>query len=245
MEVIERIVQPGHGYLAPRMLVIHETAEPGATALDHVTYWSRGETPYYTHYVADWTGKVYHTVRDDRLCYHVANANGWTVGIELCHTNKANQFEKVWQTGVEFAAWYLKRRGWGIERMVSHAYCSATWGGTDHTDPAGADGRSGYFGQHGRTWQQFVNAVKARMEGDEDMPSVEEIWNHKINGVSAQDRLYLDNKQLFDRTDYSGRGKDGSTPIERICWIAKKQDDQQKQLDRLEKKIDDIIKSVG
>ena len=82
-------------------------------------------------------------------------------------------------------------------------------------------------------------------KGDDDMPSVDEIWKHKINGVSAEDRLYLADKQLFDRTDYSGRGKDGSTPIERICWIAKKQEDQAKQLDRLEKKIDELIKAVG
>ena len=79
----------------------------------------------------------------------------------------------------------------------------------------------------------------------DDMPTPKEIWDYKINGVSAGERLYLDNKQLFDRKDYSGRGKDGSTPIERICWIAKKQEDQQKQLDRLEKKLDQLIKAVG
>lgn len=238
MELIENIVDDGHGYLAPKYLVIHETGNDAATAdaLAHVRYWS-SHPLCMAHYVTDWNGIVYHTVRDDRMCYHVGNANPFTVGIELCRTARADRFEKVWDTGVEFAAWYLNKRGWGIDRMVSHAYCSHTWGGSDHEDPLS------YFRQHGRTWAQFVQDVEERL-GD-DMPTPKEIWDYKINGVSAGERLYLDNKQLFDRKDYSGRGKDGSTPIERICWIAKKQEDQQKQLDRLEKKLDQLIKAVG
>lgn len=243
MEIVESIISQGHGHMSPRFLVIHETANPGATALNHVSYWRNNPNAPMTHYVTDWTGKVYHCVPDDRLCWHVGNANGWTVGIELCNTAKETQFAKVWDTAAEFAAWYLAKMGWPVSRMVSHAYCSATWGGSDHTDPAGADGRGGYFGQHGRTWAQFVQAVNERIGGD--MPTPKELWDYQINGLPASERLYLADKQLYDRKDYSGRGKDGSTIVERVCWMAKKQEDQQKQLDRLEKKIDGLIKAVG
>lgn len=236
MEVIDSIVNQGHGYLAPRYLVIHETANPGATALNHVSYWRNNPDVPMTHYVCDWTGKVYRTVPDDRICWHVGNANAFTVGIELCNTAKGPQFERVWETAVQFAEWYLRKRGWGIDRLVSHAYCSATWGGSDHTDPLG------WFSQHGRTFEEFKSAVNGRLE--DDMPTPKEIWEYKINGVSAGDRLYLDNKQLFDRTDFSGRGKE-ATVIERAAWMAAKQEKMQAQLDRLEKKIDELIKAVG
>ena len=33
MEIQERIINWGHGYMEPQYLVIHETANPGATAL--------------------------------------------------------------------------------------------------------------------------------------------------------------------------------------------------------------------
>ena len=234
MRQVEKIVQQGHGPLDASYLVIHETANPGATALNHVQYWRNNPDVPATHYVLDWTSTVYHTVEDDRLCWHVGNGNSWCVGIELCHATNAEDFIEVWNTAVEWAAWYLNKRGWSIDRMISHNDARLKWGGTDHTDPLA------YFQQFGKSWRQFKAQVKERMKGDGDMPTPEELWNYPINGVSAKERLYLDNKQLFDRTDYSGRGKDGSTVIERVCWIAKKQDDQQKQLDRIEKKLDQL-----
>lgn len=233
MEIVESIINQGHGYLAPTHLVIHETANPGATALNHVSYWRNNPDAPMTHYVTDWTGKVYHCVRDDRVCWHVGNANGWTIGIELCNTAKGVQFDRVWDTAAEFAAYYLTRRGWGIDRMVSHSYCTHTWGGSDHEDPLS------YFRQHGRSWEQFKQDVQNRMDGD-DMPTPAELWNYKINGVSAGERLFLADKQLFDRKDYSGRGKDGATPVERLTFIAAKQESMQESIDALAKKVDEI-----
>ena len=82
--------------------------------------------------------------------------------------------------------------------------------------------------------------INRRLE-EEDMPSVEEIWSYNINGLPARERLYLDNVQLFDRKDYSGRGKDGSTPIERITWMAAKQEKMQDAINELDAKVDAII----
>lgn len=157
MAIVERIVSNGHGSLDPSYLVIHETANPGATALNHVAYWSRDDT-YAVHYVGDWTGAVYHTVPDDRLCWHVGNGNAYTVGIELCHATNAEDFERVWRLGVAFAAGFLKSRGWGIDRLISHDDCRIRWGGTDHTDPLA------YFRKYGRSWEQFKQEVAAEME---------------------------------------------------------------------------------
>jgi len=159
MQVKENIISNGHGVCSPQYLVIHETANPGATALNHVSYWSSGGADYMAHYVMDWNGIAYHCCPDNRICWHVGNANGFTVGIELCHATNSTQFNQVWDNAVEFAAWYLKKKGWGTSRLLSHAYCSSTWGGSDHTDPIG------YFNQFGRTWNQFITAVSSKMKG--------------------------------------------------------------------------------
>lgn len=156
MKIIESIVTNGHGYLNPTYFVIHETANPGATALNHVNYW-RNNPAYAVHYVGDWTGDVYHCVPDDRLCWQVGGGNAYVVGIELCHAKNSLEFKKVWDLGVEFSAYYLKKKGWGIDRLISHDECRRRWGGTDHTDPIG------YFKKYGKTWDQFKAEVAKRL----------------------------------------------------------------------------------
>lgn len=43
-ERITNYVSNGHGPLSPQYLVIHETANPGASAWNHVLLWSRDDT---------------------------------------------------------------------------------------------------------------------------------------------------------------------------------------------------------
>ena len=46
------------------------------------------------------------------------------------------------------------------------------------------------------------------------------------------------NALIFDRTDYSGRGKDGFTIVERVCWLADKCDKLQESIDALQMSVD-------
>ena len=158
MRVQESIISQGHGWLSPSYVCIHETANPGATAQNHVSLWSRDDT-YAVHYVMDWSGIAYHCVPDNRLCYQVGNGNPYVVGIELCHATNWNDFKKVWDAGVEWAAWMLKRYGWGTGRLISHYQATQWWGGSDHVDPIT------YFREYGKTWDQFVSEVAKRMKG--------------------------------------------------------------------------------
>lgn len=143
----------GHGYNSADYLVVHETANPGASAYNHVLYWGR-EPAYAVHFVMELDGSVvYNTVPDDRLCWHVGNANWRTVGIELAHAVTRTQFDAQWREAVAWCGDYLASRGWGVDRLLSHDECRRMWGGTDHTDPIG------YFAQYGRSWSQFEAAV--------------------------------------------------------------------------------------
>lgn len=198
MEVVDDYVFPyGRGYNWPEYLIIHETANSGATALDHVNYWASGNQHGEAHYVTDWTGIVYHTTPDDRATWNVGgNANSWTVGIELCHATNQADFERVWQTGVEFAAWYLTGHGWGIDRMMSHYQANQTWATySDHSDPIG------YFEEYGKSWAQFVQEVKDEMEGD-DMPSAQDVaeavWGYNYKGTARQNNMYDQDCVTYD-----------------------------------------------
>lgn len=157
----ERIVANGHGSLNASYLVIHETANPGASDDNHVTYWSNNPA-YAVHYVMDVDGSsVFHTVADNRKAWHVGNGNAYTVGIELCHATNQADFNAQWTEAVKWAGDYLHNKGWGVDRLISHNEAALRWGGSDHTDPVG------YFAQYGKSWAQFEADVAAYMQTGE------------------------------------------------------------------------------
>ena len=164
--ITEKIVSYGHGPLRNvTHIVIHETANPGATARNHVDYWSRDDT-YAVHAVCDWNN-IFHTVPYDRLCWHVGNANGWTVGIEICHATNRADFEKAWNNAVTWTRAMMEKLGLPASRVVSHEYCSRVWGGSDHDDPIG------YFAQYGRTWDDFIRALGGKAPAAPSKPKAD------------------------------------------------------------------------
>ena len=164
----EQIVNSGHGSLNPSYLVIHETSNPGASAYNHVRLYS-GSWKYAVQYVMDLDGGVvYHTMADNRKAWAVGNGNSCCVNIELCHaTNKAD-FDKQWNEAVKWAGDYLNKRGWGIDRMISHNDARMRWGGSDHTDPLE------YFMQYGKSWNMFKAEVAAYMKTGQTGGTVEQ-----------------------------------------------------------------------
>lgn len=158
----EQIISNGHGYISPSYLVIHETADSGATADNLMAYWRNNPNAYVVHYTMDLDGDtVYHAMADNRKAWHVGNGNAYTVGIELCHATNKSDFNKQWNEAVKWAGDYLHKNGWGIDRLLCHNDCRLKWGGTDHTDPLG------YFESYGKSWSQFKAAVQSYMQSGE------------------------------------------------------------------------------
>lgn len=155
--IIEDIVNNGHGPLRPTMFAVHSTANPGATARNHRSLWSRNY-PYAVHLVSDWKEAI-HCVPYDRLCWQVGGGNATCEGLEICEATNKTDFGKGVRIAAGVVAQRLKAHGWNIGRMHPHQWFSATYGGSDHTDPIP------YFNRFGYTWAQFVSLVQAEMNG--------------------------------------------------------------------------------
>lgn len=227
MRIIEDIISNGHGWLDASYIVIHETANPGATAKNHVDYWSRDDT-YAVHYVGDWTGDVYHCVPDDRLCWQVGNGNPYVIGIELCHATNQEDFERVWNVGVDWAAMMLDRYGWSIDRLISHADCSNWWGGSDHQDPIS------YFEDFGKSWSQFKEEVAERLEDDMTDEQIA-LLAQKIAEANAGYAYGNDKKAAFG---VRGKGNATRNNYNVFRWI-------QDLLVSIDAKMDRIVKKLG
>lgn len=158
-ETITTYCNNGHGYLSADYLCIHETANPGASAKNHNSLYSRGYK-YAVHYVMELDGStVYHCMKDNRKSWSVGNGNSHVISIELCHATNKSQFNAQWEQAVQWAADYLRSKSWGIDRLISHNDARLKWGGTDHTDP------NSYFSSYGKSWAQFKAAVGAKLNG--------------------------------------------------------------------------------
>lgn len=227
MRIIEDIISNGHGWLDASYIVIHETANPGATAKNHVDYWSWNDTNA-VHYVGDWTGDVYHCVPDDRLCWQVGNGNPYVIGIELCHAENQEDFERVWNVGVEWAAMMLDRYGWGIDRLISHNDCSEWWGGSDHTDPLS------YFEDFGKSWSQFKEEVAERLEDDMTDEQIA-LLAQKIAEANAGYAYGNDKKGAFG---VRGKGTASRNNYNVFRWI-------HELLISIDAKMDRIVKKLG
>lgn len=164
----EAICNQGHGYNSAQYLTVHETANPGASADNHYRLYSRGYA-YAVQYVMDLDGSpVYHCMEDNRKAWAVGNGNSRCVNIELCHATNRADFNKQWDEAVKWCGDYLNKRGWGIDRLISHNDARQRWGGTDHTDPLS------YFASYGKSWDMFKSEVAAYMQTGQTGGTVEQ-----------------------------------------------------------------------
>lgn len=109
--------------MAAQSLTIHSTANPASTA--------RNERDYLTN-PSNTSSTAYHMVVDEKECiccvpfsevaYHAGDgANGpgntTSVGLEICESGDR---ERTLQHAAQVAAWFLKGRGWGVDRLCQH-----------------------------------------------------------------------------------------------------------------------------
>ena len=200
MEIIKRIVSTGNGakFVKPNPIyfAVHSTANPGATAANHVNYWTNNPRKA-VHLVSDWK-QAFQCVDFSYRCNQVGTGNYTCIGLEICEATNRADFERGLEIARDVILQVLNRYGWSIDKHVrSHKWFTENYGGSDHIDPIP------YLQKWGWTWDKFIQYLK---DGD-DMPSAHEVaeavWNFEQNGVKTRDRLQGCDEAANLARDYS------------------------------------------
>lgn len=146
--------------LTPQGVVVHSTANPGATAEDHWRYWSSADRQSSAHYVVDWE-RILRLIPENEIAWHAGTtANRTYMGIEMAEPKPGPdaiaQFSRVWDNTIWLLADVCRRYGWQPtpDRVLSHADISRMYPAeTDHQDPIG------YLATYGKTMDDLRAAV--------------------------------------------------------------------------------------
>lgn len=160
----------------PSTFTIHSTANTKSTA--------RNERDYLTN-PSNTSSTGYHMVVDETQCiccipftevaYHAGDgANGpgntTSVALEICESGDR---ERTLQHAAQVAAWFLKGRGWGVDRLRQHH----DWSGKNCPRILRDTGR----------WPEFVQMVQNNLNGgttaekeEDEMMTGEQIYNALI-----------------------------------------------------------------
>ncbi|WP_238886387.1 N-acetylmuramoyl-L-alanine amidase family protein [Clostridium sp. YIM B02551] len=162
--VNEQFIQNNRSYqkLNPIGLVIHDTADPGATAQNEHDYFNRVYVGANAHYFVDWNGAI-QFVPESEVGWHAGyTANHRYLSIEMCVPYASQeQFDLVYKNTVELAAQLCKKYGWNTnDNVFSHKYISDTYKETDHQDPYS------YLTQYGKSWPQLLNDIQIAIDGN-------------------------------------------------------------------------------
>lgn len=157
-----KIVYRNHG--KPEGIVIHETADPGATAHDEAVYFNRewNKMYSYVHAFADHKQVIQMMTPNYGAWGAGPMANDRFVQIELCEETNRNNFAKSINNDAIWSARILHRFNLkptnathnGQGTVWSHAAVSKFLGGTNHGDPVG------YFNKWGYSMDDFFDLIK-------------------------------------------------------------------------------------
>ena len=251
VNIQRKIVAPGHGTFAngqPTYFAVHSTANPGATAANHVSYWSRpasqdGGQDYAVHFVSDWK-EAYQCVELTNKCWQVGNGNPYCIGLEICEATNQADFLRGLEIARSVILQTLDRYGWNVDQHVrSHKWFTDTYGGSDHTDPIP------YLKKWGWTWEQFMAFLK---EGESDMALTDadveriaaRVWERTWGDKMMGSMVYDTNREVMRTDDPTGRDVE-MTVHDHIKWMANEQKQLMANIHETNTLLDRLIKAVA
>lgn len=183
-EVLERFLDDSILEKTPlqaKFLVIHSTANPGASDEDHFSWLNRQRRHGWAHYYLD-ADSISQMVPEG----FVAPAQGQTmnrqaISAEICEppanlpwAEQVRLFALTWEKATWLAADILYRKGWSVDRIRSHLEVSRMYPNeTDHTDPIG------FFARYGKTWEDFLRDTEAELRAMGEPPTAE-LWQQEL-----------------------------------------------------------------
>lgn len=166
--------------MTPSTLTIHSTANINSTA--------RNERDYLTN-PSNTSSTGYHMVVDEKECiccipftevaYHAGDgANGpgntTSVAMEICESGDR---EKTLQHAAQVAAWFLKGRGWGTNKLRQHY----DWSGKNCPRILRDTGR----------WDEFVKMVEKELNSKMTVTEAKTVIKNKV-GLEEQTLNFLE-----------------------------------------------------
>lgn len=134
-------------------IVVHYTANPGATAMENRNYFEglkdSHETQASSNFIVGLEGEIVQCVPTWEVAYASNSRNQDTVSIECCHPDESGEFnKKTYKSMVELCAWLCKKFDLKSEDVIRH------YDVTEKNCPK-------YFVEYEKAWKQFRKDIDA------------------------------------------------------------------------------------
>lgn len=139
-----------------RGIVVHYTANPGATAMENRNYFEGLKDSHATksssNFIVGLEGEIVQCVPTWEVAYASNDRNHDTVSIECCHPDESGEFtDATYRSVVQLCAWLCMKFDLDERDVIRHY------------DVTGKDCPR-YYVEHEEAWEQFRLDVKAAME---------------------------------------------------------------------------------
>jgi N-acetylmuramoyl-L-alanine amidase len=137
-------------------IVIHYTANPGASAQNNRDYFEGLKTSHATkassHFIVGLEGEIIQCVPTWEIAYASNDRNSDTVSIECCHPDESGRFnDETYRSMVQLTAWLCRKFGLSEMDVIRH------YDVTGKNCPK-------YFVENEDAWSEFRTDVKKALE---------------------------------------------------------------------------------
>lgn len=137
-------------------IVVHYTANPGATAIANRNYFESlkdtHETKTSSNFIVGLDGEIIQCVPTWEIAYASNERNEDTVSIECCHPDESGEFnQETYRSTVRLCAWLCMKFGLNEEDVIRH------YDVTGKNCPK-------YFVENEDAWEQFRQDIKSALE---------------------------------------------------------------------------------
>ena len=156
--------RPGTALEKVNGIVIHYTANPGATAIANRNYFENLKDTHTTkassHFVVGLEGEIVQCIPTAEIAYASNDRNSDTISIECCYKNEDGSFEQAtYDSVIRLTAWLCEKFGLTSEEVIRH------YDVTGKLCPL-------YYVEHEDAWTQFKKDVDIYLQvyktGDEN-----------------------------------------------------------------------------
>ena len=156
--------RPGTALEKVNGIVIHYTANPGATAIANRNYFENLKDTHTTkassHFVVRLEGEIVQCIPTAEIAYASNDRNSDTISIECCYKNEDGSFEQAtYDSVIRLTAWLCEKFGLTSEDVIRH------YDVTGKLCPL-------YYVEHEDAWTQFKKDVDTYLQvyktGDEN-----------------------------------------------------------------------------